>query len=119
MNSEDFSIPDPLMRDSDRVLFTAFAEGKIAAFERFYEFYAPPIYTLVVNLTAWPDRRELGDVTVDIFMDLWSNRDMLGQLDRPGIFIYQRSILHIFSFLQMKGDLERITLLRSMLPSLR
>jgi hypothetical protein len=119
MNSEDFSIPDPLMQEHDRELFKALSEGQAPAFERLYERYATAIHTLVVNLTGYSDREELGNVTVEIFMDLWSNRDIFGQLARPGIFIYQRSLLHIFGFLKKKGNMERITLLRSILPSFK
>lgn len=89
---------------------------KTSAFEHFVELYCPSIYTAIAKLTGLTDKKEIEDLTVNVFIDLWKNSNELFDETRPPALVYKILLLHVFSYLKKEGYEERITMLQNTLP---
>lgn len=68
------------------MLLEEMAAGDETAFRRFFDHYAPSIFTLVECLTR--SRPDAEEILQDAFMKLWSMREKLPDIDRPGHYCY-------------------------------
>lgn len=87
-------------------------------FSEFIDFYYPSIYSAITRLTGLTDKKELEDITMDIFDELWKTREQVLTELRPPAFIYKILIRHVFTYLRQQGAEDRITALQSILYSL-
>ncbi|GEP94589.1 RNA polymerase sigma-70 factor [Chitinophaga cymbidii] len=62
------------------------AAGDEAAFRRFFDHYAPSIFTLVERLTR--SRPDTEEILQDTFMKIWSMREKLADIGQPGHYCY-------------------------------
>ena len=91
---------------------------QLLLFSEFIDFYYPSIYSAITKLTGVADEKELEDITMDIFDELWKTREQVLNELRPPAFIYKILIRHVFAYLRKQGSDDRITALQSILYSL-
>lgn len=87
-------------------------------FSEFIDFYYPSIYSAITKLTGVTDEKDLENITMDIFDELWRTRDQVLTEMRPPAFIYKILIRHVFVYLRKQGAEDRISALQSILYSL-
>jgi DNA-directed RNA polymerase specialized sigma24 family protein len=85
-------------------------------FESFVDLYCPSVFSVVARLTTLSDEEELEDITSEVLVELWEKKQELIAERRPGVFIYKVVLRHIFSYLNGKGNEERVRLLEELLP---
>ena len=85
-------------------------------FESFVDLYCPSVFSVVARLTTLSDEEELEDITADVLVELWEKKQALLVERRPGVYIYKVIVRHIFSYLNRKGNEERVRLLEELLP---
>ena len=90
--------------------------GKTNAFEHFIDLYCPAIYSAIARLTGSTDKKQIEDLTINVFMDLWKNSHELFDETRPPALVYKILLLHVFSYLKKEGYEDRITMLQNTLP---
>lgn len=91
---------------------------QLLLFSEFIDFYYPSIYSAITRLTGLSDEKELENITIDIFDELWKTRDQVLNELRPPAFIYKILIRHVFEYLRKQGADERIKALQGILYSL-
>ena len=91
---------------------------QLLLFSEFIDFYYPSIYSAITRLTGIADEKELENITMDIFDELWKTRDQVLTELRPPAFIYKILIRHVFAWLRKSGAEDRISALQSILYSL-
>jgi DNA-directed RNA polymerase specialized sigma24 family protein len=91
---------------------------QLLLFSEFIDFYYPSIYSAITRLTGITDEKELENITMDIFDELWKTRDQVLTELRPPAFIYKILIRHVFAWLRKSGAEDRISALQSILYSL-
>jgi DNA-directed RNA polymerase specialized sigma24 family protein len=89
---------------------------KANAFEHFIDLYCPSIYSAIARLTGLTDKKEIENLTVSVFMDLWKNSQELFNETRPPALVYKILLLHVFSYLKKEGYEDRIVMLQNTLP---
>lgn len=89
---------------------------KTNAFEHFIDLYCPAIYSAIARLTGSTDKKQIEDLTINVFMDLWKNSHELFDETRPPALVYKILLLHVFSYLKKEGYEDRITMLQNTLP---
>ena len=89
---------------------------KTSAFEHFVDLYCPSIYSAIARLTGLTDKKQIEDLTVNVFIDLWKNSHELFDETRPPALVYKILLLHVFTYLKKEGYEERIALLQNTLP---
>jgi hypothetical protein len=50
---------------------------KVNLFEQFVDRYSPSIFSAIATLTGLSDKKDLGTMTANVFVDLWKDRDEL------------------------------------------
>jgi DNA-directed RNA polymerase specialized sigma24 family protein len=91
---------------------------QLLLFSEFIDFYYPSIYSAITKLTGVTDEKDLENITMDIFDELWRTRDQVLTEMRPPAFIYKILIRHVFAYLRKQGAEDRISALQSILYSL-
>ena len=91
---------------------------ELLLFSQFIDFYYPSIYSAITKLTGLVDEKELENITMDIFDELWKTRQQVLNELRPPAFIYKILIRHVFIYLRKQGAEDRITALQNILYSL-
>ena len=91
---------------------------QLLLFSEFIDFYYPSIYSAITKLTGISDAKELENITMDIFDELWRTRDQVLTELRPPAFIYKILIRHVFAYLRKQGAEDRISALQGILYSL-
>lgn len=91
---------------------------QLLLFSEFIDFYYPSIYSAITKLTGISDAKELENITMDIFDELWKTRDQVLTELRPPAFIYKILIRHVFAYLRKQGAEDRISALQGILYSL-
>ena len=89
---------------------------KTSAFEHFVDLYCPSIFSAIARLTGLTDKKEIEDLTVNVFIDLWKNSHELFDETRPPALVYKILLLHVFTYLKKEGYEDRITVLQNTLP---
>ena len=89
---------------------------KTILFEQFIDLYYPAIFSAITRLTGLQDEKQLEDLTVKVFLELWEKSDELLSESRPPAFVYKIVLQHVFTHLKKKGSEEHIMLLRQTLP---
>src|SRR5438105_91288 len=89
---------------------------KTNAFEHFIDLYCPSIYSAIARLTGLTDKKEIEDLTVNVFIDLWKSSQELFDETRPPALVYKILLLHVFTYLKREGNEDRILLLQNTLP---
>jgi len=85
--------------------------------KEYIDLYYPSIFAAISRLTRLPDRQDLDALTRNVLADLWRQKEIFETERRKGAFIYKTMLYHIFSFLTEKGDMERISFLKKILPT--
>jgi RNA polymerase sigma-70 factor (family 1) len=86
--------------EDNRALFRLVAEGDEAAFRRVYDRFWPQVYGTSLRLTRDPEQAR--DLSQDIFVRLWENKEKLGEAREPGAYIYILSRNLVMDFLRKK-----------------
>ena len=86
---------------------------QLILFGQFIDLYYPSIYSAIAKLTGLTDEKELEVITVNVFDELWKNRDILLKEVRPPAFVYRILIRQVFSYLQKMGFEDRIMALQN------
>jgi len=89
---------------------------KLNTFEHFVDLYCPSIFAAIAKLTGLTEKKELENLTVNVFIDLWKTNHELFTDARPPALVYKIILLHVFSYLKQEGYEERILKLQSTLP---
>src|SRR5215471_17536703 len=76
---------------------------QLLLFGQFIDLYYPSIFSAISKLTGLTDEKELEVITVNVFDELWKNRDVLLKEVRPPAFIYRILIRQVFTYLQKLG----------------
>lgn len=71
---------------NEKELLQLMAAGDESAFRRFFDHYAPSIFTFVECLTR--SRPDTEEILQDAFMKIWSMRDKLADIEQPGHYCY-------------------------------
>jgi DNA-directed RNA polymerase specialized sigma24 family protein len=90
---------------------------ELLLFSQFIDFYYPSIYSALGKLTGLTDEKELENLTMDIFDELWKTRQQVLNELRPPAFIYKILIRHVFTWLRNQGADDRISALQGILYS--
>lgn len=72
--------------DNTHNLFDRLADGDAGAFKVIFEMYWPQVYGTTLRLTKSPEQAK--DLSQDIFIRLWENREKLKEVQRPESYIY-------------------------------
>lgn len=78
-------MPDTSLHN-EKALLKLMAEGDETAFRSFFDHYAPSIFTMVECLTR--SRPDTEEILQDTFMKIWSMREKLSEIERPGHYCY-------------------------------
>ena len=81
----------------------------------FIDSYYPSVFNSVVRLTGLTEEKELKAITDAILSDLEQRKEELEAESRKGVFVYKVVLVHVFSFLEGRGDVKRIAFLRKIL----
>lgn len=76
---------------SDKILFARIADGDQEAFSAIYLKYASTLHFYAIRLLKSPALAE--EVVQEIFVQLWSSRDILRNVENPGAYL-NRMTLH-------------------------
>lgn len=79
------AIPQHIL-PNEKELFGRMAVGNQDAFTEIFEHYSPRIYSFVLKKTKSESMAE--DVLQDVFMNLWSKREKLGEVENFESYIY-------------------------------
>ena len=86
---------------------------QLILFGQFIDLYYPSIYSAISKLTGLTDEKELEVITVNVFDELWKNRNVLLKEVRPPAFVYRILIRHVFTYLQKMGCEDKIMALQN------
>ncbi|GGA99324.1 hypothetical protein [Puia dinghuensis] len=86
---------------------------QLLLFGQFIDLYYPSIFSAISKLTGLTDEKELELITVNVFDELWKNRDILLKEVRPPAFVYRILIRQVFAHLQKLGYEDRIMALQN------
>lgn len=64
------------------------------------------------RLSGLTDKEQLAALTENALACLWANRHQFAAEDRPGVFLYRILLQEVISYLRLRGDEERIRILR-------
>jgi hypothetical protein len=81
----------------------------------FIDSYYSSIFHSVARLTGLIDEKEVATLTKAILEDLERRKEELAADSRKGVFIYKVVLIHVFSFLEARGDENRIDFLQKIL----
>lgn len=71
---------------NEKELLYQIAEGDEAAFRIFFDHYTPFIFSFVERLTK--SKADAEEIVQDTFLKIWTNRESLPFIDRPGHYCY-------------------------------
>lgn len=71
---------------TDRILFKRVSESDEQAFNMIFDRYWPQVYGTTFHLTKKAE--EARDLSQEIFIKLWQNRDRLTGIDNPSSYLY-------------------------------
>ena len=74
-----------------------------------------------MRLTGLSNEKELKALTEGILEELRQREEEFAAFGRKGVFVYRLVLMHVFAFLEARGDEERARFLRQILlinPSL-
>lgn len=100
-------------------LFCNIAAGNTRAFEEFVDQYSFAVLRFVTHFTATKDGIAVMGITIDIFLDIWKQRDHFAVESRPSAFLYRVVLLHLQRYLKAQDDQHRARLLQAMHPRRR
>jgi DNA-directed RNA polymerase specialized sigma24 family protein len=83
--------------------------------KEFIDRYYPTVFTAAARLTGSTDKEELAALTGNVLVHLWEKRLEFAAEPRPGVYLYRLLLHEVFSFLQQRGETERIRILRDIL----
>ncbi|MHA4806522.1 RNA polymerase sigma factor [Flavitalea flava] len=89
---------------------------KINSFEHFAEVYCPTIFLAMSRLTGLTDEDELENLTVNVLVELWEEKDEFYYAAHPGTFLYKIVLHQVILHLEKQGNTDQISILRSLLP---
>jgi hypothetical protein len=92
-----------------------FRHGHNDVFEAFIDRYSSAVFSALAKLTGLTDQKELEELTVSVFVDLWAHSEELFRNIRPVGFIYKVLLQHVFSYLKRTGRNEKIEVLKKTL----
>ena len=81
----------------------------------FIDFYYPTVFAAAGRLTGSTDKEELAILTENVLVLLWEKRSEFAAESRPGVYLYRLLLQEVVSFLQQRGETERIRILRDIL----
>ena len=81
----------------------------------FIDRYYPTVFKAAARLTGQTDKEELAALTENVLATLWANRREFATEERPGVFLYRILLQEVITFLRLRGDEERIRILRDIL----
>jgi hypothetical protein len=81
----------------------------------FIDSYYSSVFHSVVRLTGLDNEKEVKTLTEAILEDLERRKEELAAENRKGVFIYKVVLVHVFSFLEARGDEKRIGFLQNIL----
>jgi RNA polymerase sigma-70 factor (family 1) len=71
---------------NEKELLYQIAQGNESAFRIFFDHYTPQIFTFVERLTK--SRADAEEIVQDTFMKVWTNRETLPFIEKPGFYCY-------------------------------
>jgi RNA polymerase sigma-70 factor (ECF subfamily) len=86
--------------DSEKELLLQIAQGNETAFRLFFELYWPQVYGTSLRLTRMPEMAK--DLSQEIFIKVWANRDKLPEVKQLDAYIYVVSRNLIMDYLRKK-----------------
>ncbi|NLR67025.1 RNA polymerase sigma-70 factor [Chitinophaga varians] len=86
--------------DNEKQWLLAVASGDERSFRQLVQQYWPQVYGTALRLTRSPEQAK--DLSQDIFLKLWNNRQKLSEVDNAGTFIYVCARNLIMDFLSRK-----------------
>lgn len=89
---------------------------KINSFDQFSEVYCPPIFLALSRLTGLSDEEELENLTVNVLVDLWEEKDEFYHTSQPGTFLYKMILNQVVLHLEKQGNTDRLSILQDILP---
>lgn len=89
---------------------------KINSFDHFGEVYCPTIFLALSRLTGLSDEDELENMTVNVLVDLWREKDEFYHAAHPGTFLYKMVLNQVFCYLEKQGKTDRLSILEDILP---
>ena len=81
----------------------------------FIDSYYSSVFNSVARLTGLTEENELKTITNAVLSELEQRKDELEAESRKGVFIYKVVLIHVFSFLEGRGDVKRIGFLQKIL----
>lgn len=84
---------------------------KLAQFEQFIDQYYPSIFAGVQKLTGPAGAMATEKLTVEIFVELWENREELFAPLRKPAFVYKILVKNVVVFLKKQGFEQQLQLL--------
>jgi len=81
----------------------------------FIDRYYPTVFQAAARLTGQSDKEELAVLTENVLASLWTCRRQFAAEDRPGVFLYRILLQEVVTYLRLRGDEERIRILRDIL----
>lgn len=81
----------------------------------FIDLYYPTVFLAAARLTGSADKEELALLTEDVLAALYEHRLEFAATARPGVYLYRLLLQETFTFLEQRGNHERIRILRDIL----
>lgn len=83
---------------TDEELLALIARGDEGAFNNLFERYRQPLYYFLLRHTKSPEIAE--ELVIDIFMKLWTGRELAVRIQQPAAFLYKVGYHKAMSFLR-------------------
>jgi hypothetical protein len=87
-------------------------KDNIELFEHFIDSHCPSIFSAIARLTGLSEEKEIETITMHVLIDLWKKKLELSMETQPATLIYRILLQHVFAYLKMQGNEDRILLLR-------
>jgi RNA polymerase sigma-70 factor (family 1) len=94
-------IMDVQMLDEEKMLLQRMAEGDTQAFARIFDNYWKKIYS--ISLTYIKSTQEAEDVTQDVFLKIWKNREKLTEVDSLNNYLFIMTRNQVLTALRKKS----------------
>lgn len=82
----------------DKVLLLKIVEGDEQAFRQFFDSYNEKLHSYIFTVTKSSEIAE--EITADIFVKLWTGREMLADIQNPGAFLQKMAYFRALDFLK-------------------
>jgi RNA polymerase sigma-70 factor (ECF subfamily) len=90
----------------DQLLFASIAEGNEKAFRILFVRYKTSVYAYAYKWAKSHDTAE--EITQEVFISLWLNRDKLSLVQKPAAYIYRITSNKVYDFLRSSLAHDRI-----------